>query len=147
MKILAVASAGGHWVQLMRLVPAFDNNEVAFLTTKKNFSDNVEDHEFHSVIDAASDAKFKLILMTIQIAIKILIIRPNVIITTGAAPGLLSLVWGKLLLGSRTIWVDSIANVEKISLSGKLAKRFADQVYTQWSHLEESEILYRGSIL
>src|SRR5688572_14021606 len=33
-KILAVASSGGHWTQLLRLRPAFDGCEVVFVTTQ-----------------------------------------------------------------------------------------------------------------
>ena len=37
--------------------------------------------------------------------------RPDVIVTTGAAPGYFALRFGKLL-GARTIWIDSMANAE-----------------------------------
>ena len=32
-RVLAVASSGGHWVQLRRLAPAFEGQDVAYLTT------------------------------------------------------------------------------------------------------------------
>ena len=31
-RILAVSSGGGHWVELMRLRPAFEGHDVAFVT-------------------------------------------------------------------------------------------------------------------
>jgi hypothetical protein len=39
------------------------------------------------------------------------------------------------LLGARTIWLDSIANAERISLSGRLVRPFASVWLTQWEHL------------
>ncbi len=36
-------------------------------------------------------------------------VKPQLIVSTGAAPGLLCLLWGRLT-GARTIWIDSIAN-------------------------------------
>jgi UDP-N-acetylglucosamine:LPS N-acetylglucosamine transferase len=69
-----------------------------------------------------------------------------VIVTTGAAPGLFGIFIGKVL-GVKTIWIDSIANVEKLSLSGKIASRMADRVYTQWEHLATPKIIYAGNIL
>ena len=57
------------------------------------------------------------------------------VVTTGAAPGLMALVMGKLLAGSRTVWIDSIANTRRLSLSGRLAWPVADAWLTQWEHL------------
>jgi len=146
MKILAVASAGGHWTQLLRLIPAFENNELIFLSTNEKFRNTVEKYEFHSVIDANSRDKRKLFQMAIEIIKKVYTIRPDIIITTGAAPGLLSIIAGKYL-GAKTIWVDSMANVEKMSLSGKIVRHFADRTYTQWPNLAEKNVIYKGNIL
>ena len=44
--------------------------------------------------------------------------RPEVVITTGSAPCLIALGLAKTLLRARTIWIDSIANVERLSSSG-----------------------------
>ena len=41
----------------------------------------------------------------------------------------------KTLFGIKTIWIDSIANCERMSSSGKQARRFADQWLTQWPDL------------
>ncbi len=61
--------------------------------------------------------------------------RPDVVITTGAAPGLVTLVLAKMLLHCRTIWIDSVAAAETLSLSGRLARPVADAWLTQWPHL------------
>jgi hypothetical protein len=61
--------------------------------------------------------------------------RPDVIISTGAAPGYFALWIGRRLLGARTIWIDSIANVDRLSLAGAKAGRVADLWLTQWPHL------------
>ena len=57
------------------------------------------------------------------------------VVTTGAAPGLVALALAKLFAGSRTVWIDSIANTERLSLSGRLARPVADAWLTQWPHL------------
>jgi hypothetical protein len=50
--------------------------------------------------------------------------------------------------GIRTIWVDSIANVQKISRSGELVKNKADVFLTQWEHLSNQQaVLFKGSVL
>jgi hypothetical protein len=60
--------------------------------------------------------------------------RPDVVLSTGAAPGFFALLFGRLL-GARTIWLDSIANIEELSMSGRMARRHADLWLTQWPHL------------
>ena len=37
--------------------------------------------------------------------------------------------------GCRTLWIDSLANTERLSLSGRLARPVADMRLTQWEHL------------
>ena len=72
--------------------------------------------------------------MALQILWILLRTRPHIVVSTGAAPGYFAVRLGKLL-GARTIWIDSIANVEKLSLSGQRIGRHADLWLTQWPHL------------
>ncbi len=64
-------------------------------------------------------------------------VRPRVIVSTGAAPGFFALRIGSLI-GAKTLWVDSFANAEELSLSGRKASKFADLALTQWKHLGEA---------
>ncbi len=133
-RVLAVASAGGHWVQLQRLRPAVDAHDVAFLTTDKGYRSEVSPHRFYAVNDASRWNKVRLLQMAARIAIVVLRERPDVVISTGAACGYFAIRFGKLL-GARAIWVDSIANVDEMSMAGRLARRHADLWLTQWPHL------------
>ena len=74
--------------------------------------------------------------------------RPDVVITTGAAPGLVALALARLM-GARTIWLESIANAEKLSMSGQLAGRIANLRLTQWAHLAQrhDRLQYFGQVL
>jgi UDP-N-acetylglucosamine:LPS N-acetylglucosamine transferase len=72
-------------------------------------------------------------------------VHPAAVITTGAAPGLVALFAAKLC-GVKTIWIDSVANVEHLSASGRVARKFADRVYTQWENLSTDNIYYKGNI-
>lgn len=145
-RILAVASGGGHFVQLMRLKPAFDGCEVHYVTTNSGYSVGV-DGFFHVVTDANAGQKMKLFLSFLQMGKIFLSIRPDAVISTGAAPGLVAIFLGKLF-GAKTLWLDSIANSEELSKSGKLARRLADVWLTQWEHLAQSDgPQYWGGVL
>jgi UDP-N-acetylglucosamine:LPS N-acetylglucosamine transferase len=146
-KILAVASGGGHWVQLLRLMPAFDEHEIVYVTVNQSYESEVGASRFYAINDATRWNRAALILMAMRVAVILLVERPDVIVSTGAAPGYFALRLGKFL-GLRTIWVDSIANVERLSLSGQRVGRFADLWLTQWPHLAAAGgPSYHGSVL
>ena len=146
-KVLAVASGGGHWVQLLRLVRAFDGCDVAFVTVQRSYQEQVPRSKFYVVNDATRWNKGGILIMIFRILIVILKQRPDIVVSTGAAPGYVALRLGRLL-GARTIWIDSIANVQQLSLSGARIGRYADLWLTQWRHLAKPEgPHYRGSIL
>ena len=97
--------------------------------------------------DASRWTKARLFLSAAKIGWIVLRSRPDVVVSTGAAPGFFGLVFGKLIR-ARTIWVDSLANAETLSLSGAKVGRFADMWLTQWPHLERPEgPRYLGSVL
>lgn len=146
-KLLAVASGGGHWVQLLRLAPAFADCEVVFVTVQEAYRWDVEGHRFYSITDATRHTKLQLIRTVLELFWIVLKERPDVVISTGAAPGFVATVLGKLS-GAKTIWVDSIANVEQLSMSGRLAGRYAHLWLTQWPHLATKEgPQFRGAVL
>ena len=138
-KILAIASAGGHWVQLRRLKPAFEGLDVVFASVYSDYAQDVAPHRFHSFPDASRFAKRKIVPLIFRLLTILLMERPKVVITTGSLPGLMTLILAKTLLGSKTIWIDSIANCERLSTSGSRAKRFADIYLTQWPHLASDD--------
>jgi UDP-N-acetylglucosamine:LPS N-acetylglucosamine transferase len=101
----------------------------------------------YTIIDASADSKLNLIPLTLQIAWILLRERPNTIVSTGAAPGVMAILLCKFL-PIKTIWVDSIANVNSLSRSGRMVKKHASLVVTQWQGLsDEQRIFYRGSVL
>lgn len=137
-KVLFVSSSGGHWIQLRRLESALGEYEKYFISTDKNHSAIVNNGTYYYIPDASRWNKGRLVLQALKMLYLILRIRPHVVISTGAAPGFFALLWAKLL-GSKTIWIDSIANVDEMSLSGKKVRKYADLWLTQWKHLESDD--------
>lgn len=160
-RVLAISSAGGHWVQLQRLRSAWDGCDVIYVTTKEGYRDDLHkdaldrgqsEPRFYRVVDANRWQKFRLLRQLAGIFFILLKERPDVIVSTGAAAGFFALKLGKMM-GARTIWLDSIANAETLSLSGQKAHGCADLWLTQWEHLaaplSDQKIApeYRGSVV
>jgi UDP-N-acetylglucosamine:LPS N-acetylglucosamine transferase len=133
-RILAISSGGGHWVQLLRLRPAFAGERVTYVTVSASYRDDVGTADFYVVNDATRWNKFGLIRMALRLTWILLRVRPHVIVSTGAAPGYFAIVLGRFLR-AKTVWIDSMANVDRLSLSGERAGRYADLWLTQWEHL------------
>ena len=134
-KVLAVASGGGHWLELCRLRPAFAGLDVAYVSVHPNYADQVRGHRFHVVRDVSRRDWWGAAVLVPQLARIILTERPDVVITTGSFPALFALAIAKLAFRAKTIWIDSIANVEKLSSSGAMARHVADVCLTQWPAL------------
>lgn len=146
-KILLVASYGGHWVQLRRASVAFAGLNLHYVSTSSGLATEVSPHPFSYVPDANLNEKLKLGLLAVRMFFLMIKIRPDFVISTGAAPGFFALMFGKLV-GAKTIWLDSCANAEKLSVSGGYVKPFADLWLTQWSHLaKEDGPLYLGAVI
>jgi hypothetical protein len=144
---MAVSSGGGHWVQLLRVIPAFAECDVTFVTVLESYRPQVASQRFYRVNDATRWNKIGLIWMTLQLTWIIWWEKPEVLISTGAAPGYVALRIGRLI-GARTVWIDSIANAERLSMSGQKIGRHADLWLTQWAHLARPQgPHYAGSVL
>jgi hypothetical protein len=147
LKILAIASGGGHWIQLLRLRPAFADADVTYASVDPGSAIDVEGDRYLNFNDANRDRKLAMILQVLRIGWIMLVIRPDVIVSTGASCGYVALRLGRLF-GARSLFIDSIANAEHLSLSGKLACRHANLMLTQWPHLASPEgPKYEGSVI
>lgn len=146
-RVLAVASGGGHWVQLRRLQAAFIGHDTAFATVHAEYHRDVPaEARFYTIRDATRWDRIGLLILACQLLWIMLRERPQVVISTGAAPGYFALRLGKLF-GARIAWIDSLANVEEVSLSGRMIGPRADLWLTQWKHLEQQEgPHYRGAV-
>ena len=133
-RIMAVASGGGHWVQLQRVMPAFEDHDVTFVTINPTYKTDVPGDRVLIVRDSTRWNQLGLIVLGFQILWSLIRIRPHVVVSTGAAPGFMAIVLGRLL-GAKTVWLDSIANVEKVSMSGRMVRPWAVLWLTQWPHL------------
>ncbi|PID47486.1 MAG: oligosaccharide biosynthesis protein Alg14 [Proteobacteria bacterium] len=147
-KVLAVSSPGGHWIQLNKICNDLEGRfDVVYATAGAQYDSQQSQRKIHNIIDASADSKLRLIPLAWQLLFIMIKERPYAIISTGAAPGAVAVLIAKFL-PIKTIWVDSIANVAKLSRSGEMVKHHANLVLTQWEPLSDGKkIRYQGSVL
>lgn len=133
-KVLAVSSAGGHWVQLTRLLPALEGRELICVTTEAAYAQTVGASRFYTVTAASRWSPQDCLRLAGELLRICAKERPHAVISTGAAPGVFAMAFGSVFR-AKTIWVDSIANVDRISMSMRLARPFVRLWLTQWPHL------------
>ncbi|GMN01980.1 glucuronosyltransferase [Erythrobacter sp. MTPC3] len=146
-RVLAAASGGGHWEQLMLLRPALEQFDLRFATTDRDIAVQRGIDDAAILPDCNQNHPFRSAWCAVIAFWTVLRLRPDVIISTGAAPGFFCILAGRVT-GAKTLWIDSVANGENMSMCGKLSVRFAHQCLTQWQHLSaETGPAYRGSVL
>jgi UDP-N-acetylglucosamine:LPS N-acetylglucosamine transferase len=74
--------------------------------------------------------------------------KPDVVISTGAAAGCMVCFLAKAR-GAKVVWIDSITNVERLSLSGRMARHIADIFLVEWPELagRYKNAEYLGSVI
>lgn len=121
--------------------------DVVYATAGAQYNSQSSERKVHNILDASADSKLKLIPLALQLLLIMIKERPSAIISTGAAPGAIAVLIAKFL-PIKTIWVDSIANVAKLSRSGEMVKNHANLVITQWEPLSDGKkVRYQGSVL
>lgn len=148
MKILAIASGGGHWEQLMLIRPAFVDAEVKYVTTLDGLADRSGITNCALVHECNRNDLGKVLANAWRISVLIARFKPDVVISTGALPGLIAVALAKVIFRKRTIWLDSVANGKEFSMSGRMAKRFSSLWLTQWEEVADaSGAAYLGRVI
>lgn len=150
-RVLAISSPGGHWMQLTSICRSLAPDVVyaradrasdgRFLTGRGTAADA------YLLPDANKDQPVQVVRCLEQVVRLLRRSRPDLVVSTGAAPGCLACVFAALT-GRRAVFIDSIANAERLSLSARICAALGVEVVTQWPNLDGRRgVTYRGSVL
>jgi UDP-N-acetylglucosamine:LPS N-acetylglucosamine transferase len=149
MRICLAASAGGHTSQLLKLAESWNGYETFCVTTTEVVRDKLSKFGGVYVVGECNRQQplrvVKVLLRCIRIAFRE---RPDVVISTGAAAGCILCFLCKMY-GAKVVWIDSVTNVERISLSGRMVRHIADLFLVQWPELASryKRVEYVGAII
>jgi UDP-N-acetylglucosamine:LPS N-acetylglucosamine transferase len=149
LKVCLAASAGGHITQLLKLAECWQNYETFSVTTTDVMVDKLKVYGNVYVVGESNRQHMWLVFKVFLKCIKIVFTeRPDVVISTGAAAGCMVCFLSKML-GAKVIWMDSITNVERLSLSGRMVRHIADVFLTQWPELaaKYKNVEFVGSVI
>ncbi|WP_095594471.1 glycosyltransferase family protein [Actibacterium pelagium] len=143
-RVLAVSSQGGHWEQLWQLLPAFEEMDTYLVCAG---AETQNDRQVRRVVDCNRHTPIRALVCFFQLVRIALTLRPHFVVSTGALPGAIALAVGRMI-GARTIWVDSLANAEALSQSGRFVRPVSDLHLTQWPEVSaRTGSQYYGSLL
>lgn len=149
LKICLVASAGGHTIQLLKLAENWNGHETFCITTTEVVKVKLQRYgKVYTVGECNREHPLRVIRVATKCISVIIRERPDVVISTGAAVGCITCFWG-WLLGAKVVWLDSITNVDRISLSGRMVRYIADVFLVQWPELAKkySNVEYLGAVI
>ncbi|MBR2567153.1 MAG: polysaccharide biosynthesis protein [Paenibacillus sp.] len=151
MKVCLISSTGGHYDELMKIIPAVEEHDY-FLITEKNKSRSMD--ASRNKVYFLMQQERKNILFLLVFAANIiksfylyLRERPKVIITTGAGATYPFCLFGKIF-GAKLIYIESYAKIYSSSATGRLMYKISDEFFIQWETLQDSypNAKYRGAL-
>ena len=138
-----ISSTGGHLTELLELKGMFKKYDYSIVTEKTKSTKELKNtypKKVHYLIYGTKHNKIKypfILLLNCFISLYYYIkIRPKVIITTGAHSAGPMCCIGKIF-GSKIIFIETFANINTKTITGKLVYKFADLFIVQWESMLE----------
>ena len=142
-KILFISSTGGHFIELMKLKPLMEKCNYHIVTEKTKTNEKLKDKYGKKInfLLYATRQEMKIypfvLIANCFISLWVFIKnRPQVIITTGTHTAGPMCCIAKLL-GSKVIYIETFANRNTKTSTGKLLYNVADTFVVQWEEMLE----------
>lgn len=135
LKIAIAASPGGHLVQIKQLAPIYQKYNYFYFTFKGAVADNLRKsgkvYAIWNIVRYNPLTWLTGFFHSLLIAVKE---RPDVVITTGAGVVFFFCLFCKML-GAKLIFIESMAKVNRPTLTARLLYPFSDLFFVQWPQL------------
>lgn len=131
-KIGLICSPGGHFVEVLQLLEAFEGYPVFFLTYKEKAT--VDRKNTYYMMNFAKHPLY-LVIGILKILFIFLKERPKTLFSTGAEIAIPSFYIGKFLFRTKLIYLECSAQVYHPSLTGRWIYPITDLFLVQWKSL------------
>ena len=155
LKLVVGASAGGHANELIRLLDVAERGlwpvDVAAYVTTMDITAKAftrRGRPAHVIGEGDRKKPLRSVAVLARALRLAIVLRPDVIVTTGSMPLALFSICAKLL-GARVVWIDSVAQIDELSLSGRVMRHVADLCLAQWPEVAAKypNVEYAGELL
>lgn len=139
-KILFISSTGGHLSELLQLEPLMKKYDYYLITESTDSTKKLKDKHknvFFVIYGTKSHLFtyfFKFIFNTFLSFLYYVRIRPDIILTTGAHTCVPICYIGKIF-GSKILYIETFANFDTKTMTGKIVYPIADIFYVQWESM------------
>lgn len=132
MKICLVGSSGGHLTHLYLLKEFWQKHDRFWVTFEKEDAISTLKDEKKYWCHYPTNRNIKNLIKNTFLSIKILKNeKPDLIISTGAAPAIPFFFLGKLM-GSKLIYIEVYDRIDNPTITGKLVYPICDKFVVQW---------------
>jgi UDP-N-acetylglucosamine:LPS N-acetylglucosamine transferase len=131
-KVGLICSPGGHLVEILQLLEAFEGYPFFFLTYREKVTSNQKDTYY---MDNFARNPFSLIVGILKILLIFLKEKPKILFSTGAEIAIPSFYIGKFLFRMKLIYLECSAQVYQPSLTGRCVYPITDLFIVQWEPL------------
>jgi beta-1,4-N-acetylglucosaminyltransferase len=131
-KIGLICAHGGHLVEILQLLEAFEGYPHFFITYDEQATLNL--NKTYRFVNFAK-RPFSLILTVLKLLYVFLKERPTILFSTGAEIAIPPFYLGKFLFHTRLIYLECSAQVHQPSLTGRLVYPITDLFLVQWEPL------------
>ena len=153
-KVLFISSTGGHLDELLQLAPLFEKYEYNIITEKDKSNISLKEKYGDKLyfLPYGTRAKifsyiFKYFYLCIKTIYYYFKLKPKIIITTGTHTAGPMCIIGKIF-GSKIIYIETFANTNKKTATGRLIYPIADLFIVQWEEMLKiyPKAVYGGSM-
>ena len=148
-KALLVCSNGGHLREMLQLEPSWRHHDVTWATLPGADVDRLLDGRQVELCHGPTNRSLRCLVKNLFVARRLLRdLRPDVILSTGAAVAVPFFVLGRLM-GVRTVYIESLTRIDSLSLTGRLVYRLSSAFFVQWPQAAKGrpKAVYAGNLL
>jgi beta-1,4-N-acetylglucosaminyltransferase len=149
LKIAIACSPGGHMIQARKLALIYGKYDYFYFTFKGTVADSLKyDNKVIAIGNITRSnplSWFTGFFSSLYYALKE---RPDAVITTGAGVVVFFCLFSKLF-GAKIIFIESMAKINKPTLTAKMLYPFSDLFIVQWPQLQKffAKAQYLGRLL
>jgi UDP-N-acetylglucosamine:LPS N-acetylglucosamine transferase len=157
-KVGLVCSGGGHLTEALSIIEAFEGHDLFLIIHDFPARKNIQLEEVKRIYQlkivlgySSWRAVFLTALWNVFQLIRIFRIeKPSILFSTGAEIAIPAFYVGKIIFGTRLIFLESLARVSDLSYTGKLLYPIVDLFLVQWPELLKkagSKAAYGGRLI